>query len=169
MSKEDNRKMTDHQKLIENFYTSFAEGNIAGMLACYHKDIVFQDAAFGTLKGERAKQMWTMLLSQKKEDTIISHSDIEANADAGKANWVAKYQYGDKKRKVVNNVHAQFRFQDGKIIEHIDHFDLWKWSKQALGGAGYLLGWSSFMRNKIQQTTNKRLDDFVKASQTVAS
>ena len=38
---------------------------------------------------------------------------------------------------------------DGKIIKHTDIFDLWEWSKQALGVSGYLLGWSGFMKNKI--------------------
>jgi hypothetical protein len=30
-----------------------------------------------------------------------------------------------------------------------DDFDIWKWSKQALGLTGYLFGWTGFMQNKI--------------------
>jgi hypothetical protein len=44
---------------------------------------------------------------------------------------------------------AQFYFQDGLIIRHTDDFDIWKWSKQALGLTGYLFGWTGFMQNKI--------------------
>jgi len=57
-------------------------------------------------------------------------------------------------------VQASFQFKDDKIIQHKDHFDLWKWTQQALGPAGYLLGWSSFMKNKIQKSTNKMVDDY---------
>ncbi|QXP62415.1 MULTISPECIES: nuclear transport factor 2 family protein [unclassified Polaribacter] len=152
----------ENKEIIKKFYTSFSNGNVTGMLECYHKDVVFKDAVFGRLEGDRAFKMWEMLLSNKKQDTTINFSNIEATAENGKANWVAEYLYGDKKRKVVNRVSADFRFKDGKIIQHFDTFDLWSWTKQAMGLPGYLLGWSSFMRNKIQQTTNNRLDVFIK-------
>ena len=51
--------------------------------------------------------------------------------------------------------------QDGKIIEHTDVFDLWLWTKQAMGFVGYLIGWSSLLKNKIQKTTNSNLDQFM--------
>ncbi|SFC30048.1 Ketosteroid isomerase-related protein [Algibacter lectus] len=151
----------DNKEIIEKFYTSFSNGNFEGMLECYHKDVVFEDAVFGRLEGESAFKMWEMLLSQKKGDTKISFNNIEANAETGKANWVAEYFYGEKKRKVINEVSTAFKFKDGKIIEHFDTFDLWKWTKQAMGTPGYLLGWTSYMKSKIQQTTNKRLDAFM--------
>lgn len=157
-----NKKInTDNKEIIEKFYTSFSDGNITGMLACYHKDIVFQDPVFGKLEGERAVKMWEMLLSQKKDDTIITFDNIEATTENGKANWVAKYLYGDKKRKVVNRVSAAFKFKDGKIIEHVDTFNLWKWTRQALGASGFLMGWTPYMKNKIQSTTNQKLDEFI--------
>ncbi len=149
----------NNSELIETFYTSFSNADFKGMVECYHEDIVFEDPAFGKLKGERAAKMWEMLLSQKKSDIKISFNSIEATTENGKANWVAEYYYG--KRKVVNNISANFKFKDGKIIEHIDTFDLWKWTKQAMGTTGYLMGWSSFMKNKIQKTVNKRLDKFM--------
>lgn len=151
----------DNKELIHKFYTSFANGDYKGMLACYHKDVVFQDPAFGVLKGNRAFKMWEMLLSSKNAKTHISFDNVQANAESGKATWIAAYFYGDKKRKVVNQVSASFLFKEGKIIAHTDTFDLWKWSKQALGVSGFVLGWSSFMKNKIQQTTSEKLDEFI--------
>jgi len=148
-------------ELIEKFYTSFKEGNVKGMTACYHENVIFQDAAFGTLKGERAFKMWEMLLSGKTESVKISFNKIEATIESGRANWIAEYHYGKKKRKVINNVEANFKFKDGKIIEHKDTFNLWKWTRQAMGPIGLLLGWTPFMKNKIQLTTNKKLDDFI--------
>jgi hypothetical protein len=75
--------------------------------------------------------------------------------------WVVNYNYGSKKRSVKNHVAATFEFKDGKIIKQTDMFDLWRWSQQALGASGYLLGWSSFMNNKIQKTTNGLLKKFM--------
>jgi hypothetical protein len=62
---------------------------------------------------------------------------------------IASYNFSKKQRPVVNRISAQFYFQDGLIIRHTDDFDIWKWSKQALGLTGYLFGWTGFMQNKI--------------------
>ena len=148
-----------NEELINKFYTSFSDGDVKGMLACYHKDIVFHDPAFGRLKGERAFEMWEMLLSQKKADTIISFENIQATTEKGQANWTAEYVY--ENRKVINHVSATFKFKESKIIEHTDTFNLWEWSRQALGVTGLLIGWTPFMKNKIQQTTNLKLDKFI--------
>lgn len=148
------------QETITQFYSSFSNGDIETMLSCYHDEITFEDPAFGTLNGERAKAMWQMLLSRKEESDFSLSFTIDPNSD-DKANWVAQYNYGSKKRKVVNRVSARFKFKDGKIIQHVDSFDLWKWTQQALGFPGYLLGWSTYMKRKIQQTTNKALDKFI--------
>lgn len=153
--------MMNNEELIEKFYTSFSKADAKGMTECYHENIVFQDDAFGTLKGERACKMWEMLLSGGPGKSKISFNNVEATNESGSANWRAEYHYGEKQRKVINNIHANFKFKDGKIIEHIDTFNLWKWTKQALGPAGYLLGWTSFMRKKIQKTTNDKLNDFI--------
>ncbi len=152
---------TNNKQLIEKFYNSFSKGDAEGMTTCYHENVTFEDPAFGTLENGRPAKMWEMLMSRKQESTTVVFNNIEANESTGKANWTATYEYGPKKRKVVNNVSANFKFNDGKIIEHIDTFNLWKWTKQALGFSGVLLGWSSFMKNKIQKTTNQQLDSFI--------
>jgi len=134
------------------------------MITCYHKDIIFEDPAFGTLKGELAKSMWLMLLNRSQGDLKIEYSDVKVAGATGTARWKATYFYGKAKRKVLNEVQAEFQFKDGKIIKHTDRFDLWTWTRQALGISGYLLGWSSFMKRKIQKSTNKMLDDFMSNS-----
>lgn len=150
-----------NEAVIKQFYQSFSDGNADGMIACYHDDIVFTDPAFGTLEGEKAKAMWQMLLSRGDSKPEIQFSNVSADDKYGKADWVAKYNYGPQKRKVVNTITARFAFKDGKIIKHTDDFDLWKWSQQALGVSGYLLGWSSFMKNQIQKKTNGLLGKFM--------
>lgn len=151
--------MTNAQ-IIEAFYEAFARGDAEAMNACYHDDIAFEDPAFGPLKGERAKAMWEMLLSSGASPKI-SFSDVQASGDTGSAKWVAEYAFGPQKRPVVNKIVASFVFADGKIIKHTDDFDLWKWSSQALGMPGKLLGWSPIIRNKVRKTVHERLDKFM--------
>ena len=131
------------------------------MIECYHEDVTFQDSAFGTLRGKRAGYMWLMLLSNKNSDVAVEYAILEAEDMPDKVSWVAEYKYGPKKRNVINRVAATFEFKDDKIIRHTDYFDLWAWSRQALGLSGYALGWSSWMKNKIQEETNKRLSQFI--------
>ena len=45
-----------------------------------------------------------------------------------------------------NDVRARFRFADGLIAEHDDAFSFYAWSRQALGAAGLLLGWTPLLR-----------------------
>ncbi|WP_439151155.1 hypothetical protein [Winogradskyella sp.] len=47
--------------LIETFYIAFQKLDAKTMNYCYHNNIVFEDPAFGVLKGNRAKAMWLML------------------------------------------------------------------------------------------------------------
>ena len=155
------KKAMSNKDLIKKFYTSFSKSDHQGMTSCYHNDVVFKDPAFGTLRNGRPAQMWEMLLSKAKGNISISFDNIQADENTGSATWTAIYEYGPKKRKVINNVSAEFTFQDGKIIQHTDTFDLWKWTKQAMGPVGYLLGWSSFIKSKIQKTTNSQLDAFI--------
>jgi ketosteroid isomerase-like protein len=44
-----------NSELITKFYTSFANADAEGMVACYHNDIQFEDPAFGPLKATMLK------------------------------------------------------------------------------------------------------------------
>ncbi len=149
----------NNKQLITDFYEGFAKADVNAMIICYADTIEFEDAAFGTLKGNDAKNMWKMLLSRNK-NIKVTFSNVQANKNIGSANWVATYNYGPKKRKVINKISAKFEFKDGKIIKHTDSFNMWKWSKQALGLKGFLLGWTPFLKSKVQSMTNKLLKEF---------
>lgn len=143
--------MNPNQQIIEEFYAGFANHNAETMVSCYHPDIVFHDPAFGTLRGKDASDMWHMLIEKSKGNLEIEFSDVAANETTGSAQWTAIYLFSKTNRKVVNQIHATFAFKDGLIVRHTDHFDLWKWSRQALGVTGFLLGWTGFMQGKIRQ------------------
>lgn len=143
--------MNQKQHLIEEFYAGFAEGNAKTMASCYHKNIQFQDPAFGKLEGQDVIDMWEMLIDKSKGNLKIEFSDVTADEVTGSAKWVATYNFSKTNRTVVNVIQASFVFKEGLIIKHTDDFDIWKWSKQALGLPGYLLGWTGFMQQKIQK------------------
>jgi hypothetical protein len=105
--------------------------------------------------------MWHMLLSKKGAAPTINYTVLHETDSQGTVQWIASYHYGVKKRPVVNKVTATFVLLNGKILQHTDHFDLWNWSKQALGISGYLLGWSDFFKSKIQKKTNQMLDHYI--------
>ena len=149
----------DNRSLIEKFYNSFAAANAEGMISSYADNITFSDPAFGKLKDDDAKNMWRMLL--KNPDIKITASNIHADTTTGSADWVAVYTFSLTGRKVVNKVHAQFEFSNGKIIKHTDDFSFWKWAGQAFGLKGYLLGWTPLMRNKVRQQALARLAKFI--------
>ncbi|MDI7065956.1 hypothetical protein QMO17_32445, partial [Klebsiella pneumoniae] len=76
----------------------------------------------------------------------------------GRAHWVARYTFSQTGRTVVNRIDARFRFREGRIVEHRDAFDLWRWTRQALGVKGVLLGWTSFVQRAIRAQARKGLD-----------
>jgi ketosteroid isomerase-like protein len=150
----------DNKQLIINFYEAFQKSDADAMIACYHNDIEFEDDAFGKLKGNQAKSMWKMLHTRNSDIKVI-FSDVKVDKNTGSATWTAVYNYGPKKRKVVNNISATFQFKDGKISKHTDRFSMWNWSRQALGLKGFLLGGTPFLKNKVQSLTNKLLKEFI--------
>ncbi len=151
------------EKVISKFYKSFANLDAEGMAQCYHDEVLFEDPAFGELKGDKAKNMWRMLCnSQKGKGFKVEYSDIKMTGQKGSAHWEAFYTFSKTGRKVHNIIDAEFKFKDGKIIEHIDGFDLYKWSKQAFGISGYLFGWTNFFKNKLNTQTNSLLSKFEK-------
>ncbi|NRA93665.1 MAG: nuclear transport factor 2 family protein [Psychroserpens sp.] len=147
---------------IEQFYQAFKALDSEKMVSCYADNIHFEDPAFGTLHGERAKNMWRMLCeSQKGKDFKIEFSNITSNSDTGSAHWEAFYTFSKTGRKVHNKIEAEFEFKDGKIVKHIDSFNLHRWAKQAMGLKGFILGGTSFFRKKLQVQTNNMLDRYM--------
>ncbi len=153
-------------ELIDRFYRSFQQRDAEGMVACYHKDVSFSDPVFPGLQGDRARNMWRMLCA-RGQDLEATYRDIatdEAGA-TGRAHWEASYTFSQTGRKVVNVIDAKFRFRDGLIIDHVDSFSLWRWSRQALGPTGRLLGWTPFLRFALRRKAARSLDQF-EAGQT---
>jgi hypothetical protein len=152
--------MNENEKTLIKFYTAFANADAETMCKCYHPDIQFRDPAFGLLKGNDVCDMWKMLIKRSKGEIKIEFSEIKATEYIGSAKWIATYNFSQTNRKVVNVIKAQFQFKDGLIIKHTDDFDIWKWSEQAFGIKGYLLGWTGFFHTKINEQALLSLKKF---------
>lgn len=153
--------MTENELFIVKFYTAFQQLDYKTMQDCYAADAVFSDPAFGTLNGNEVRAMWEMLCKQAK-DFSLNFSNIKAlDEEYNTCTWTATYNFSKTGRRVVNNITAHIRIQNGKITEHTDNFDLWKWSRQALGTPGLLLGWTPMIQNKIRNTARNGLEKFM--------
>ena len=130
------------------------------MQECYHPNAVFNDEVFQNLTGIEAGLMWEMLIKSGK-DMKVTFSDIEGNPEGGSANWVAVYTFSKTGRKVTNIISAEFDIADGKIMKHTDSFDFHRWARQAFGLTGFILGRTSFFRNKIRDTARENLQKFI--------
>lgn len=149
-----------NDELITTFYTAFSKADAEGMVACYHDNIIFHDPAFGQLMGVDAKNMWRMLIKQSKGQVDVQFSDVKTHDHHGTANWVATYTFSRTGRIVVNRISASFEFKDGKIVRHTDYFDLWRWSRQALGISGTVFGWTNWMQQKIRNQSRSLLEKY---------
>lgn len=145
-----------NEALITRFYLAFQRLDAEAMVACYTDDVTFSDPAFGTLHGSDAGDMWRMLAARAK-DFSLTFDHVHAGDSKGSARWVATYLFTQTGRTVVNSINARFVFRDGKICEHHDHFDVWRWSRQALGTPGLLLGWSPLLKGKVRRQALKAL------------
>ena len=145
--------------LITRFYQAFQQLDAQAMAACYTDDVLFSDPVFGQLRGQDAVDMWRMLTSRAKDFTL-TFDQVQADAQRGSAHWVATYVFSQTGAIVVNDIQARFVFRDGKICEHHDHFDVWRWSCQALGIKGVLLGWTPLVKNAIRARAEKGLKAF---------
>ena len=146
--------------LIRRFYDAFAQGDGEGMAACYGPDVHFSDPVFPELRGTRAGDMWRMLTSAGG-DVRVELLDHEGSAEGGSAHWRAHYTFSQTGRPVINDVHASFRIADGLIVEHRDRFSFHRWSRQALGPSGLLLGWTPMLRSAVRRKAAGRLQAFV--------
>ncbi len=85
---------------------------------------------------------------------------MQADTATGQAHWEATYTFSTG-RKVHNIIDAAFAFQDGLIIRHQDSFDLWRWTRMALGPMGWFLGWTPLVQKRVQETAVQSLNTFI--------
>jgi ketosteroid isomerase-like protein len=148
------------RKLVSDFYAAFGRRDHEAMASMYALDARFSDPVFGQLRGPEVTAMWRMLCEAGR-DLEVTARDITAQGDRAAATWEARYTFSETGRPVHNVVEAHMTLSGGRIVEHHDHFDLWRWSRQALGPVGALLGWSPLLRALVRRRARRRLDAFL--------
>ena len=143
-------------ELIERFYAAFNDHNGDTMAACYTPDAHFWDPVFNDLNGAEPGAMWRMLTS-RAEDLTVELAEHSSEGDTGAAHWIAHYTFTQTGRKVVNDIHATFKFRDGLIADHRDEFDFTKWARQAIGLPGLLPP----VRSQVRKKARQGLDEFM--------
>ncbi|MBS1582130.1 MAG: nuclear transport factor 2 family protein [Bacteroidetes bacterium] len=137
--------------LITRFHEAFARRDPQAMGACYHPAARFSDPVFPDLDAAGVRAMWAMLLTSgtdlRTAFTVLDETDAE-----GHCRWEAWYTFSRTGRPVHNVISSAFRFQDGLIVRQVDTFPFWRWSRQALGTSGLLLGWTPLVRTRVQRT-----------------
>lgn len=151
--------MHPNTKVLHDFYLAFQSKNFKVMQSCYSEDAHFSDPVFQNLNAAQVRSMWEMLLTAGSDLQVV-FNDVEANDTDGRAHWMATYTFTKTGRKVVNDVHSSFEFDNGKIVKQTDKFSLPRWSQQAFGLKGRLLGRTSFMQNQIRQGARASLEKF---------
>ena len=147
---------------ITRFYAAFAALDSAAMQACYAADAQFDDEAFSLRGREQIGGMWRMLC-----DAVRARGRADWKLDLGavterSAHWEATYRFSATGRLVHNVIDAEFEFDEvGLITRHRDRFDFWRWSRQALGAPGVLLGWSRWLRSKVRAQAAVNLKRFL--------
>jgi hypothetical protein len=158
--------MHPNQHTLQRFYSAFAALDADTMAACYAPDAEFDDAVF-SLRGQReVGGMWRMLCAATRthgrDAWKLEFSGLQADATTGKAHWEAHYRFSATGRLVHNRIDGTFSFNpEGLIARHVDRFDFWLWSRQALGTPGLLLGWTPFLRNKVRSQAAANLQKFL--------
>jgi ketosteroid isomerase-like protein len=150
--------VADNAQLIRDLYEALDRHDGDAMAKLYEPDGRFHDPAFGELTGAEAGEMWRMLTG-RADDLRVELAEHSAQGDTGSARWIARYTFTRTGRPVVNDVHARFRFHDGRIAEHEDSFSFWGWARQALGPAGLVLGLPP-MSSVVQRRAREDLAKF---------
>lgn len=146
--------------LLTGFYNAFNARDGDAMATAYTSEATFSDPVFVGLKGSEIGAMWRMLCG-RATDLKVKVTDIEADAFEGAAHWEAWYTFAKTGRPVHNEIDATFEFIDGRIAAHTDRFSFWRWSRQALGVSGLLLGWTPIIQGAVRRQARAGLDKFM--------
>ena len=161
-----NSAMHPNEQTLNRFYSAFAALDADTMAACYAPDARFDDPAFSLFSQREVGGMWHMLCDATRGkgrlDWRLTFRDVRADQHSGHAHWEAHYRFSATKRLVHNIIEADFTFTpEGLIATHRDRFDFWRWTRQAIGLGGYVLGWAPFFNTQVRRQTRAALANYL--------
>lgn len=155
--------MHDHAATIRTLYTALDQHHPEAMADCYHHNATFHDIAF-TLRGQsQIRGMWRMIAAT---DLRATFKVIYADEETAVAELVDVYTFSETRNRVRNEIRSEFRFREGKIIEHRDLCSALSWGLQAFGfPVGLFPGVLAPLRRKLAM---KKLAAFTAAHPNAA-
>ncbi|MFC4261805.1 nuclear transport factor 2 family protein [Ferruginibacter yonginensis] len=153
--------MNGEQNIIQQFFNAFKKLDATTMNACYTNNIAFNDPMFDLLRGDEVRAMWQMLCANASNFSLEYDSIKDEGDGYYTCNWTAQYTFSKTGRRVINKCKAYMKIENGLIAEHSDAWSLHKWSEQAIGLPGKLLGWAGFFRRRIKNNARKNLLHFM--------
>ncbi|MES2880040.1 MAG: nuclear transport factor 2 family protein [Pseudomonadota bacterium] len=158
--------MNTTEQTLTKFYTAFAALDADTMASCYAEDATFDDPAFSLRGRDQVGGMWRMLCTSTqakgREAWRLDFRDLAADADTGRVHWEAHYRFSATGRLVHNIIDAEFTFTpEGLIASHKDTFNFWRWSVQALGIPGFVLGWTPWFNRQVRKQTSLKLAQYL--------
>jgi hypothetical protein len=145
--------------VAQRFYDAFMVRDWYTMGLLYAEHATFSDPVFPLLNAKGTRLMWRMLLS-RAEDLGVEVDILEDSPSRARVNWVAHYTFTATGRPVSNRIATEMQISANKIVRQQDTFSMWRWSQQALGMKGLLLGWTPLVRNKVQKSAAESLTRF---------
>ncbi len=150
----------NQQSTVERFYEALARADAETMASCYAEGAVFSDPAFPELQTAEVRGMWRMLCRRSK-DLRVEYKVEALSPDHFQVHWDAFYTFSQSGRPVHNSIRANLYLRNGLIVRHVDEFSFWRWSRQALGLSGWILGWTPFLRTAVRKQAAKNLQMFL--------
>lgn len=147
-----------NRQAVKDFYAAFSAKDGARMAEAYAPHAKFSDGAFPNLDGVGAGAMWRMLT--QSEGLEVVHTGTKVDGDRATATWTARYPHPVTGRPVENHVTSNMRFENGKIVEQRDDFDMKEWLRQGFGGWAGLPGISWVLTKATQFFAGRSLDKF---------
>jgi len=152
-------------QLLERFYTAFAALDATTMAACYAEDARFDDEVFALAGRAQVAGMWRMLCDSARQQGAdvwsLRFEGVAADDCQGSSRWQARYRFSATGRLVHNAIASRFEFRDGLIWRQRDRFSFWRWSRQALGLPGWLLGGTSWLQDRVRAQAAAKLRAFL--------
>lgn len=153
--------MHANEEIIHTLFRAFQELNAGIMAECYHEEAEFRDEVFSLKGKDEIGAMWAMLCGNAR-DFSLDYRILNSNEDEVTVKWEPVYIFSATGRKVKNEITGTFRFRESKIYRHRDRFSFPRWSRQALGFTGFVLGHTGFLKNKVRKQAAEKLAVFRK-------
>ncbi len=155
--------LIEAQALVQRYFTAFAALDAAAMNDCLHPEISYTDPLFPNLRRQQVAAMWRMrlaVMALHRKDMSLSWTVVFCEERKAQVFWEANSRHAGG-RRIRHKALATLAFWDGRIVRHVDGYNFWHWSRQALGITGALLGWHKGYRLAVQAAALRQLTSFM--------